>query len=175
MIAALMTCAVLAVTFLSCVSDIRSMRIPNIYSGAILAAFAVAFAASPESFGKWWEHAGAFALMFLVTFGMFMAGMVGSGDTKLGSVLALWVGFKGLMPYLFFMALAGGVLGAVSLLLRGKKIFKNPQPGSWVAKAQDGKSAVPYGVAISVGAWAALFHTGFIYHQIDEVIKIVHS
>ena len=36
------------------------------------------------------------------------------------------------------------------------------------------RCAVPYGLAISFGAWAAFFHTGFLDHRIDEVIKIIH-
>jgi prepilin peptidase CpaA len=141
----------------------------------ILASFIVAFVLSPESFNKWWVHIGAFVLMFGVTFGMFCLNMLGSGDTKLGSVLALWVGLKGLMIYLFYMTLAGGVLGIASIILYRKKFFKNPREGSWVARVQEGKSAIPYGVAISVGFWGALFHTGFLYHQLDEVLKIIHS
>lgn len=173
MIAFILTLAVLAVTAASCVSDYRAMRIPNLHSAIVIGAFLLAFLISPEAFGRWWEHLGAFALMFGVTFAMYCAGMVGSGDTKLGSALALWVGLKGLMPYLFYMTLAGGILGVISLVLRRKKPILNPVPGSWVAKVQEGKSVVPYGIAISVGAWGALLHTGFIYHQIDEVFKII--
>jgi Flp pilus assembly protein protease CpaA len=174
MIAALLTFAVLGVTAASCVSDLRTMRIPNRHSAFILAAFAVAFVFSPESFGRWWEHVGAFALMFAITFSMFSLGMLGSGDTKLGSVLALWVGLKGLMIYLLYMTVAGGLLGLASLVLRRKKIFPDAPQESWVAKVQDGKSVVPYGIAISFGFWMVLFHTGFLHHRLDELIVIIH-
>lgn len=170
----LLTFLVLAVTVVSCVTDFRTMKIPNLHSAIILAAFVAGFALSPESFGKWWSHLGAFALMFAVTFGMYAAGMIGSGDTKLGSVLALWLGIKGFVLYLFYMALAGGVLGVVSVVLRKKKLVKNPPEGSWIAQVQSGKSVVPYGIAISFGAWISFFHTGFMHHQIDELIKIIH-
>ncbi len=173
MIVALLTGVVLVVTLLACVSDVRSMRIPNAYSIIILVTFVLAFLVSPESFGQWWEHLGAFGLMFAVTFIMFIVNMVGGGDTKLASALALWVGLKGLMAYLFYMALVGGLLGILSIILRKKKPFKNPLEGSWVAQVQAGKSAVPYGIAIGVGAWASLLHTDFLRHQIDEVFKII--
>ena len=173
-IVSFLTLAVLAVTVASCVSDVRSTRIPNWHSVVVLAAFVPAFLLSPESFGPWWSHLGAFALMFAVTFGLFAAGIMGGGDTKLGSVLALWVGMKGLMVYLFYMALVGGVLGVLSIIFRKRKPFVNPIAGSWIAQVQAGENAVPYGVAISVGAWAAFFHTGFLHHQLDELFKIIH-
>lgn len=169
-----MLCVIFAVTLLSCVSDVKSLRIPNAYSLIIVAAFLAAWAVSPESFGKWWEHFGALALFFAVTYIMFMMGMMGGGDSKLGSALALWVGIKGLVIYLFWMALAGGVVGALSLWMKKKKPFKAPPAGSWMAAVQEGRNAIPYGIAISIGAWAALLHTSRIIHHLDELIKIIH-
>lgn len=169
-----LTAVVLVVTVMACVSDVRSLRIPNLYSVIVIAAFAIAFLVSPEAFGKWWHHLGAFAGMFVITYAMFCFGMLGAGDSKFGSALALWVGLKGLMPYLLLMAMMGGVIGIVSIFFRKKKPFANPLPGSWMAVAQEGKNSVPYGVAISFGAVGALLHTGFIYHQLDELVRIIH-
>jgi Flp pilus assembly protein protease CpaA len=105
---------------------------------------------------------------------MYCAGMIGSGDTKLGSVLAAWVGLKGMIVFLFYMTLLGGILGAASLWMKKKKPFPAMPAGSWIEKVQSGNSVVPYGIAISFGAWAAFFHTGFLHHRIDEVLKIIH-
>lgn len=174
MIVFLLLCAVLAVTLLSCVSDVRALRIPNWHSLVIIGAFAVAFAASPESFGKWWHHLAALGIFFVITYLMFIAGMMGGGDSKLGSALALWVGLKGIVIYVFWMALMGGVIGVLSLWMKKKKPFSAPPAGSWMAAAQEGKNAIPYGLAISFGAWMALLHTGLITHQLDEVFKIIH-
>jgi prepilin peptidase CpaA len=165
---------VLAVTLASCVSDWRSMRIPNLHTVIILAAFVMAYVVSPETFGKWWNPLGAFVLIFGVTFGMYAAGMIGSGDTKLGSALALWIGLKGLVVYLFYMTLMGGVLGIVAVWMKHKKPFANPPEGSWAQKAQSGKSVVPYGIAITVGFWGALFHTGLMHRALHELYLIVH-
>jgi Flp pilus assembly protein protease CpaA len=150
------------------------MRIPNAYSVFVAAAFVVAFVFSPASFGPWWHHVGGFVLMFGVTFWMFSAGMIGSADTKLGSVLALWVGLKGLIVYLLAMTLMGGLLGGAALLLRRKKFFAAPRMDSWMARAQAGESVVPYGVAISFGFWVFVLHTGLLHHLMDEVYKIIH-
>ncbi|MDD9899590.1 MAG: prepilin peptidase [Alphaproteobacteria bacterium] len=174
MVVALSSLVVFAVSCLSCVSDVKSLRIPNIYSVIVLAAFLVAFFVSPDSFGKWWYHFGAFLGMFVMTFLMYLTGQFGSGDTKLASVLALWVGLKGLFAFMFYVTLVGGLLAGISLYIQRKKPFRAPQEGSWIAQLQDGHNAVPYGVAIVFGAWMALFHTGFLYHIIDELINIMN-
>lgn len=174
MIAFLMILTVLVVTVASCVSDFRTMRIPNWHSAVIVGAFAVAFVTSPSSFGAWWEHLGAFGLMFAVTFLMSYKNMFGAGDAKFASVLALWLGFKGLFPYMFYMTLAGGVLAVIALYLIRAKPVTNPASGGWVAQAQGDKRVVPYGIGISVGAWAAFFHTGLIDRTLHEVLNLIH-
>lgn len=174
MIVIVLTCVVFVVTLLSCVSDVRSLRIPNLHSVIIVAAFAIAFLVSKESFGPLWNHVGALGVVFLVTYLMFITGMMGGGDSKLGSALALWVGIKGVIVYVFWMAVVGGLIGGLSLLIRKNKPFAKPLPGSWMAEAQEGKNSIPYGVAISIGAWAAMLQTGFLTKQLDELLRIIH-
>ena len=170
----IMTCIVLIVTILSCISDVRSLRIPNWHSLVILGCFIPAWLATPEAFSGLWQHSGAMMGMFAVTYIMFCLGMMGGGDSKLGTVLGLWTGLKGLLPFMVYMAIMGGVVGIISLFIRKNKPFKTPLPGSWVDQLQNGRNAVPYGVAISFGAWAALFHTGFMHNQLNEVFRIIH-
>jgi prepilin peptidase CpaA len=174
MIVAFLTCLMLAVTLMSCVSDLRCLRIPNRHVAIVLASFAAAYAVSPASFGTWWHPFAAGFIFFLITYVMFACNMLGAGDAKLGAALALWVGLQGLMIYVMYMAVVGGVLGAASLFIRRRKPFKNPRPGGWVATLQAGGNAVPYGIALSAGAWGAMWHNGFISHQLDELIKIIH-
>jgi len=174
MVVALLTVLVLFVTLLSCVSDVRALRIPNTYVLVILGAFVPAFALSPESFGLWWHPFAAAAIFLVITYVMFVYRMLGAGDAKMGAALALWVGLPGLMAYVMYMAIVGGVLGVASLIIRKRKPFKNPREGGWVATVQAGGNAVPYGIAITAGAWGAMLHNGFISHQLDELIKIIH-
>ena len=174
MLVALLLGVVFVTTLLACLSDVQTLRIPNLYSVIVMAAFAVAFFVSPESFGSWKEHLGAFAIILIVTYIMFMVGMMGGGDSKFGSALALWVGVHGLLSFVFWMGLMGGILGGISLYFKKKKPVQNPKEGSWIAQVQMGRNAVPYGIAISFGAWAGLLQTGLITHQLDELIKIIH-
>lgn len=174
MIVALLTCLMLATALLSCISDVQRLRIPNTYVLVVLGAFVAAFVLSPSSFGVWWHPFAAGAVFLVITYVMFALNMLGAGDAKLGAALALWVGLPGLMAYVMYMAIVGGLLGVASLILKKRKPFKNPREGSWVATVQGGGNAVPYGIAITAGACGAMLHNGFIFHQIDELIKIIH-
>lgn len=165
---------VFIVTLLSCISDIRSLRIPNMYALVILACFIPAWLTTPAVFDPLWHHLAAMGLMFILTYIMFSIGIMGGGDSKLATALGLWVGLKGLLPFVFYMALIGGVLGVMTLFLRKKKLFNNPKPGSWIEQAQAGQNAVPYGVAISFGSWASFCHTALLHHHLNEVFKIIH-
>lgn len=165
----LATVAVLAVTIFAAASDIRSLRIPNWQPLAALALFIPAYLAAPETFGGWQAHGAALGIMFVVTYIMFACGIMGGGDSKFAAALALWTGIKGLAPMLFYMALIGGLLGAATLLMRKKRPFKKPVPGSWIAAAQAGENAVPYGVAISFGFWMALYHMGVFIAVAEEI------
>jgi prepilin peptidase CpaA len=174
MIVTLCIAIVFVVTLMACVSDARSLRIPNLYSVVVLAAFGVAYLASPENFQPLWNHFLALGIIFAVTYLMFMAGMMGGGDSKFASALAIWIAAKGVMVFVFWMAVMGGVIGILTLWMKKKKPFRNPPPGSWMAAAQKGENKIPYGIAISFGAWAALWHGGLITHQLDELFKIIH-
>lgn len=173
-IAAAMTLAVVIVTLLSCVSDVRAMQIPNTHCLVILGCFIPAWLAAPEVFQPLWTQLAGFGLVLVAGYVLFAIGVMGGGDSKLAAALGLWVGLRGLMPFVFYWALAGGVLAMLTLFLRKKKPFQNPAPGSWIAQAQTGGNAIPYGIAISVGAWAAFVYTGLVHHQLNEVFKIIH-
>jgi len=174
MLVPLLLAVVLVTSVLACVSDVMRLRIPNLHSGVVIAAFALAYLLSPDSFSVWWEYIGAMVMMFVITYLMFLFGLMGGGDSKFGTALALWVGLHGMLPYVFWMAIMGGIIGGLSLYFKKKKPFKSPPAGSWMAQVQEGRNAVPYGIAISAGAWLALWQTGFIIHQLDELFKIIH-
>ncbi|HYD17136.1 MAG TPA: prepilin peptidase [Patescibacteria group bacterium] len=165
---------VLLVTLAACRSDAATLRIPNSYSVIVLALFCIGYAFSPNDFYPLWNHALALFIVLVVTYLMFAAGMMGGGDSKFGASLALWLGVQGVAPFVFWMAVGGGVIGILSLLMKKKKPFTNPPEGSWAAAAQAGLSKIPYGIAISFGFWIALWHSGLITHELDEVRKIIH-
>lgn len=149
-------------------SDIKSMTIPNSYSIFITVSFVISFlfvsffAKDTEYFFSWQNHVIAGFAIFAITYGLFFFGLIGGGDAKLLSAFAFWVGLQGLMPMLFYMAIVGGLLGAVTLLLGRFKPLKTTPAGSWLEKAQNGEKKIPYGIAIFIGALMAFLHNGYI-------------
>jgi len=168
------TVIIMSIALLSSISDFRALRIPNWHSLSIVILFIPAYFLSPESFSPLWQHISAMAAMFIISYIMFILRMMGGGDSKLATALGLWVGLNGLAGFVFYMSIIGGLVGVISLIIRNKKPFKNPHKGSWFEQAQLGKNSIPYGIAISIGAWAAILHTGLFFNQLDEVLKIIH-
>ena len=77
--------------------------------------------------------------VFVVLAGAFYAGMMGGGDVKLASALALWFSPMSTLKFLVWMSIAGGVLTLVVL-------------GLHRARKKEGRPEIPYGVAIAAGA-----------------------
>ncbi len=151
----------------SAISDFRSMTIPNIYAGGIVLAFIPAFAADMfsgegmEFFYAWQSHVIAAVAVFALTFVLFMARVIGAGDSKLCSAFALWVGLPGLASFLFYMAITGALLGIATKMMNSRQIVAAPKEGSWIAQSQAGRLGVPYGIAICVGAIVAFYQLGY--------------
>ena len=161
----------LLAAILAAFSDFQRLKIPNILPILILISFFCSFAVYPEVFSDvWWKPFAAMGVTFIVTFIMFSVGMMGGGDSKLMVALAPWVGWTGLIPYIFIMTLVGGVLGGIALWVKKNKPFSSPDPKSWIGQVQDGRSAVPYGIAITVGAIATMLLTGFIQEKFNIVL-----
>ena len=152
----------------ACVTDFRTMTIPNILPLLIAGSFVVAYAASfgvagDTPFAPPLVHLAAFAVMLLVTFLMFAFNLWGAGDSKLAAAIALWIGIKGIVPFLLVMSLAGLGLIALNLVFTRTKF---PVPGcgpqSWPEKARRGERVLPYGIAIVAGAVAAFAALGYL-------------
>jgi prepilin peptidase CpaA len=147
----------LYLVFFAAASDLRTMRIPNWVSVALVVLFiaGIPFGLHPHLQG----HLIVFAISSALLCALFFANLIGGGDTKLLAALSLWVGPYGLVPFLLVMSLVGGLMGALALLLiKSKKLeghtYKNPD--SWLARLSRGEKTVSYGVAIAAGFIAAL-------------------
>lgn len=147
-------------------SDFKSMTIPNECHMIVIGAFCFALASVHFSgidvFSQLPWHLGAAAGIFVVTFLMFQAGMMGGGDSKLLSVYALWTAWVGLLPLIFYMAVFGAVLAVAAITIKKKKPFKDPVPESWLGRVQAGENRVPYGIPIFLGAVVAFIQLGYL-------------
>jgi len=81
---------------------------------------------------------GVALAVFLLLAGAFYAGMMGGGDVKLASALALWFSPASTLQFLVVMSIAGGVL---TLILFGVHRLRK----------KAGRPEIPYGVAIAFG------------------------
>ena len=86
---------------------------------------------------------GGAAIVFVLLAAAFYAGMMGGGDVKLASALALWFPPASTIKFLVFMSLAGGLLTLIILVWHR-------------ARRREGKPEIPYGVAIAFGGLAIL-------------------
>ncbi|MFL0357372.1 prepilin peptidase [Erythrobacter sp. GH1-10] len=120
-------------------TDIRSRQISNKLNLAIAIGAPLFWWTS--GLALWPDIAiqlGVALAAFAVLAGMFALGLMGGGDVKLLTALALWIEPNAFLQLLVIMALAGGVLTIVM--------------GGWhFLRRQKERLAIPYGVAIAFG------------------------
>lgn len=141
-------------------SDYRRLLIPNrlclglfVLYGAWLPVSGLALA----DIG--WSAACGAGLFVFGTF-LFARGMIGGGDVKLMSVVALWAGPGLFLDFLFLTTFAGGLL-ALAVVLPPKLGMLFPPmlrfvPAGWGigggnGSGNAGRPSLPYGIAIAVG------------------------
>jgi prepilin peptidase CpaA len=100
-------------------------------------------------------HLGAAATVLVAGIILFSLGMIGGGDVKLLAACGCWTGFAVLPLFLITVALAGGALAIVLLLLR-LAVSKRVSESSSLARLLGRSRDVPYGVAIAVGGVVTL-------------------
>jgi prepilin peptidase CpaA len=128
-----------AMLIVAMAGDLRTRLIPNRLNAAI-ALLAIPF----------WFLSGLpvwpdIALQIAVAAGVFMVfllafqlGMMGGGDVKLVTAVALWLPYTAVVKLLLIMSIAGGVLTVV--MMARQRLARSEQ-----------KPEVPYGVAIAFG------------------------
>jgi prepilin peptidase CpaA len=142
----LLVCAVLC--------DLCWMRIPNWLTAMTALLFPLAALATPVPVA-WMSHLAAGGLVFGACVLLFLFGWMGGGDVKLLGGVALWVGLARLPDYVVLVILLGGMLTTALVLVRwlvGRMVV-NPCGLPLVLRSK----GVPYGVAISGGAFLMFF------------------
>ncbi len=91
----------LALALWAAIEDFRGLQIPNFISLGILISFIAAWAFDMGLVGgAWWHPFGIAFGVFLISYIMFAVNIMGAGDSKLATVLSLWLGFKALLIFL---------------------------------------------------------------------------
>jgi prepilin peptidase CpaA len=156
MIEPILLAMVCAAAITGAVYDLSTFTIPNWISLGLLALFPASALATGLSLGDAGIHLAVGAGALLVGMALFAGGIVGGGDAKLFAALALYMGLQSVIPYVFAVALAGGVLAALLLVMRWLPVRVFLSRFVWMQKLSGAGVGVPYGVAIAAGAIVAL-------------------
>ena len=153
MILTLFASSFFALCLMAALIDIETLTIPNWLNGWLAFLFVpTAIIAAPGWDIIGW-HALIGAIAFAASVGLFFVGFYGGGDAKFIPAVMLWIGPAGALPFLVAMAMAGGVLTILIVIMRAL-VPKGVTPGFGVATFEDRKG-IPYGVAIAAGAFYA--------------------
>jgi prepilin peptidase CpaA len=125
------------------IEDMRRRQISNWVSLAAAALYPL-FAATSHAPLNWPVSLAIGVATLAAGFALFAANLLGGGDAKLMSAVALWAGQGLILMFLFVMTTAGGLL-AIAVLLRQRFA-----PAT-AATVGEGTTGLPYGVAIAAG------------------------
>ncbi len=145
----LLACFPVAIVF-AVVSDVRSMTIPNSVSIVLALLFLPVALLSNLPLGDIALHYGVGCAVFIAGAVLFALGRIGGGDVKLLGATAVWTGWSLLLPYLFLVAVFGGVLALFILGLRLKPVRSLIRHAPWLDATV--KPQMPYAVAIGAAA-----------------------
>jgi prepilin peptidase CpaA len=167
MIASLLCLAFPLLLLFAAWHDVSTMWIPNWVSIALGVAFIPAAMAAGLSMPQIGMHliVGGVALLACVI--LFFLHIFGGGDAKVIAAASLWVGLPGMTTFVFWMALAGGLLGLVLIALRRMKL--NPQR-EWSKRLLSPETGAPYAVAIAIGGLFAAPHSQLLASAFSSFI-----
>ena len=151
--------------------DLWKMIIPNLVSILLVALFVAngLFLTFYAGFAvAWLSHFGAMASVLVVGLLAYRFGVLGAGDVKLLSAIALWAGFEKnpfdpliidyfLFDYLILVAFCGGILSLGLIVLRrlvtGLLLLQSSPQNTSLPRCLLPKEQLPYGVAIALPAF----------------------
>lgn len=139
--------------FAAAIEDAVRLRISNITVGLILVgAIVAAVVVGPEL--TLWKNLAVFAALLAVGTPMFATGRIGGGDVKLWAATGLWFDFAGALWMLICVALAGGALALIVIILRTIRWSESLRERVILLRP---KAGIPYGIAIAAGALIAMW------------------
>lgn len=136
------------------VTDLRRYIIPNRLSYAVAGLYVV-YALS--GFADWPAGLLSGLVVFVAGVFLFARGLMGGGDVKLLTAVAMWAGTDLVLPMLLVVTLTGGVMSAAEWLRMGgfNRILARFIPAMEGVPALSGTrehAVVPYAAAIFAGA-----------------------
>ena len=128
------------------------LRVSNLIVAAVAATGIAAIVFAHIGWDAWQPLLLAVLILGVGT-PMFGAGWLGGGDVKLLAASGLWFSLSGGWRMLVMVAIAGGVLTILILLIR---LLPWPEPAKQRVVMLRRRGGIPYGVAIAMGVAAAV-------------------
>jgi prepilin peptidase CpaA len=163
MIALLATLAFAGLLLWAAAADIASMEIPNRISILAAGLYPLAALACGLSWADIGIHLATGAGALLLSYILFNLGVFGGGDAKMIAGAAVWIGPSLFLTFLFFTAIAGGLLALSVLGARAALRPTDSRPG-FVNRLLQPEGGVPYAVAIAAGGFAVLQYLPILQH-----------
>jgi|SRR5215510_13721697 len=154
------------------VFDISQRRIPN---WLVLTGIVGGFTFNAFQEAGWYQSLLGLGLGIAILIVPFALGWLGAGDVKLLGAMGALLGISLLPRVFFYTALCGLLLAVLSLVLRRLRVNLNVFPSVWAdlklalasrgrilppgvaQRVATGSHALPYGVAIALGALVAFY------------------
>jgi prepilin peptidase CpaA len=138
------------------VSDLMRLEIPNAIPIIVVIAFVVAAMVMGFEVVTILRQLAIGIGALVVGLGLFAARVVGGGDVKLLAGLLPWLAPDQLPAFFIWMALVGGLLAVVALLLRNRRLGPAWRRSRWFEELSKGQTKIPYGLAIGCAGLIAL-------------------
>ncbi len=132
--------------------DLLTMRIPNRISALMVLAFFPLALLGGLGASEMLNHVAAGLLMLVLGVLLFIPGWFGGGDAKLMAAIGLWIGPDNLFPYIFYVALAGGLIAAAFCSARSVPLPRVLLGEAWAIRLHRHDTGIPYGLALAAGA-----------------------
>lgn len=153
---ALLLLAILpGMVIVAALSDVTSMTIPNWISAVLVVGFFPTALIVGLDLASVATHVGVAVVALVVVMGLFALGWLGGGDAKLIAAVALWMGVSGAGLFVLWIAVAGGVLSLMLMIMRACLAPMAAGAPGWVGQLLTPRGDIPYGVAIAAGALMA--------------------
>lgn len=158
---ALATVLFASVLVAAAVSDVLTFTIPNRLILPLLAGYAVLAPLAGLDLREMLISLGVAAMVFFATVAAFALGWMGAGDSKLLTVVALWLGPQMTVQFLILTMALGGVVALMLLTLRAIPAGVLRGSGGWLTRLQGAETGVPYGLPIGLAGLTLLPQSGW--------------
>jgi len=136
------------------ICDLVTFEIPNFVSVLGVVLFILTSLGASWQFWNVALHLVAGGTVLSLGAALFLLNICGGGDVKILSAVAVWFGFSGLLPVLFWVALFGGILCLILMLYRTIPLPRRFSSIGWLRNLHK-RTGIPYGVAIGSGSLVA--------------------